>query len=314
MEEMRRVQQGGSGLVREFSPAYYGLCAAGGMLSAGTTHLAITPLDVLKVNMQANPIKYNSILSGFSTLLKEQGPSSLWRGWSGKLFGYGAQGGCKFGLYEYFKRLYSDVLMDQNRNFVFFLSSASAQVFADVALCPFEAVKVRVQTQPTFAKGLADGFPKLYKAEGLTGFYRGLIPLWGRNLPFSMVMFTTFEQSVDLIYSNIIQRRKEDCSRSQQLGVTCLAGYAAGAVGTVISNPADNVVTSLYNKKAENVLQAVKNIGLANLFTRSLPIRIAIVGPVVTLQWFFYDSIKLLSGLPTTGGIGRHQEATDLLA
>ncbi|KAJ6395407.1 hypothetical protein OIU77_020624 [Salix suchowensis] len=314
MENMRRAQQGGSGLVREFSPAYYGLCAAGGMLSAGTTHLAITPLDVLKVNMQANPIKYNSILSGFSTLLKEQGPSSLWRGWSGKLFGYGVQGGCKFGLYEYFKRLYSDVLMYQNRSFVFFLSSASAQVFADVALCPFEAVKVRVQTQPTFAKGLADGFPKLYKAEGLTGFYRGLIPLWGRNLPFSMVMFTTFEQSVDLIYSNVIQRRKEDCSRSQQLGVTCLAGYAAGAVGTVISNPADNVVTSLYNKKAENVLQAVKNIGLANLFTRSLPIRIAIVGPVVTLQWFFYDSIKVLSGLPTTGGIRRHQEATDLLA
>lgn len=52
MENMRRAQQGGSGLVREFSPAYYGLCAAGGMLSAGTTHLAITPLDVLKVNMQ----------------------------------------------------------------------------------------------------------------------------------------------------------------------------------------------------------------------------------------------------------------------
>ncbi|XP_034901280.1 mitochondrial phosphate carrier protein 1, mitochondrial isoform X3 [Populus alba] len=256
MEEMRGARQGGSSLVKEFSPAYYGLCAVGGMLSAGTTHLAITPLDVLKVNMQANPIKYNSILSGFSTLLKEQGPSSLWRGWSGKLFGYGVQGGCKFGLYEYFKRLYSDVLMDQNRNFVFFLSSASAQVFADVALCPFEAVKVRVQTQPTFANGLADGFPKLYKAEGLTGFYRGLVPLWGRNLPFSMVMFTTFEQSVDLIYRNVIQRRKEDCSRSQQLGVTCLAGYVAGAVGTVISNPADNVVTSLYNNKAENVLQA----------------------------------------------------------
>lgn len=68
-------------------------------------------------------------------------------------------------------------------------------------------------------------------------------------------MFSTFEHSVDLIYGNIIQKRKEDCSRIQQLGVTCLAGYAAGAVGTIISNPADNIVTSLYNKKAENVLQ-----------------------------------------------------------
>lgn len=276
---------------------YYGICAFGGILSAGTTHLAITPLDVLKVNMQVNPIKYYGISSGLSLLWKEGGPSALWRGWSGKLFGYGAQGGCKFGLYEYFKKLYSDVLVDHNRSVIFFLSSASAQVFADVALCPFEAVKVRVQTQPSFAKGLADGFPKLYATEGISGFYKGLIPLWGRNLPFSMIMFSTFEHSVDLIYRKIIERRKEDCSRTQQLGVTCLAGYTAGAVGTIISNPADNIVSSLYNKKANSVVQAAKNIGLANLFTRSLPVRITLVGPVVTMQWFLYDTIKVMSGL-----------------
>jgi solute carrier family 25 phosphate transporter 3 len=74
-------------------------------------------------------------------------------------------------------------------------------------------------------------------------------------LAVSMIMFSTFEHSVEMIYRNIIQRRKEDCSRAQQLGVTCLAGYAAGAIGTVISNPADNIVSSLYNKQAENVMQ-----------------------------------------------------------
>ncbi|KAK3005301.1 hypothetical protein RJ639_016911, partial [Escallonia herrerae] len=105
-------------------------------------------------------------------------------------------------------------------------------------------------------------------------------------------MYSTFEHSVDLIYCDLIQRRKQDCSRGQQLGVTCLAGYAAGAVGTIVSNPADNIVSSLYNRKADTVLQAAKNIGLVNLFTRSLPIRIMLVGPVVTLQWFFYDTIK----------------------
>ncbi|CAL1399331.1 unnamed protein product [Linum trigynum] len=289
-------------------PAYYTICALGGMLSAGTTHLAITPLDVLKVNMQVNPIKYSSIVSGFSTLWKEQGPSSLWRGWSGKLFGYGVQGGCKFGLYEYFKTFYSGFLPLQDRTSLFFLSSASAQVFADVALCPFEAVKVRVQTQPHFARGLVDGFPKIYRTEGLAGFYRGLFPLWARNLPFSMVMFSTFEHSVELIYHHLIQRTKEDCSRMQQLGVTCLAGYTAGAVGTVISTPADNIVSSLYNRKADSVRQAVRSIGVANLFTRSLSIRIALVGPVVTLQWFFYDTIKVLNGLPTSGGLSREHE------
>lgn len=34
---------------------YYKLCTLGGMFSAGTTHLLITPLDVLKVNMQVPP-------------------------------------------------------------------------------------------------------------------------------------------------------------------------------------------------------------------------------------------------------------------
>ncbi|KAJ4962441.1 hypothetical protein NE237_022380 [Protea cynaroides] len=295
----------------EFSPAYYGVCTMGGMFSAGTTHLAITPLDVLKVNMQVNPIKYNSMYSGLNILLREGGPSALWRGWAGKFLGYGVQGGFKFGLYEYFKKLYSDVLVDQNRSFIYFISSASAQVFADVALCPFEAVKVRVQTQPNFAKGLGDGFPKLYATEGLSGFYKGLVPLWCRNLPFSTIMFTTFEHSVDFLYCNVIQKRKENCSKAQQLGVTCVAGYASGAVGILISNPADNIVASLYNKKADNVMQAVKNIGLANLFTRSLPIRITLVGPVVTLQWLFYDAIKVLTGLPTSGGLENHLEGVN---
>ncbi|GKA78795.1 protein FAR1-related sequence 5, partial [Tanacetum coccineum] len=61
------------------------------------------------------------------------------------------------------------VLAGERQGVVFFLSSASAQVFADIALCPFEAVKVRVQTQPDFAKGVFDGFPKLYALEGISG-------------------------------------------------------------------------------------------------------------------------------------------------
>ncbi|XP_006343318.1 mitochondrial phosphate carrier protein 1, mitochondrial-like [Solanum tuberosum] len=293
----------GGKVCEEFTPGYYGVCAIGGMLSAGTTHLAITPLDVLKVNMQVHPIKYSSISTCFTTLLREQGPSAFWRGWAGKFFGYGVQGACRFGLYEYFKKVYSNVLVDQNKSLIFFASSASAEVIANVALCPFEAIKVRVQAQPHFAKGLSDGFPRIYASEGLHGFYRGLIPLLGRNIPFSIVMFSTFEHTVNFLYKKLIQKRREDCSRTQQLSVTCLAGYAAGSVGSIISNPADNIVASLNNKKASSLKQAVKKIGFLNLFTRSLPIRIMLVGPVVTLQWLFYDSIKILSGLPTSGHV-----------
>lgn len=68
-----------------------------------------------------------------------------------------------------------------------------------------------------------------------------------------MVMFSTFEHSVDFMYRNVIQRRKEDFSKPQQLGVTCLAGYASGSIGCLISNPTDNIVASLYYRKADSL-------------------------------------------------------------
>lgn len=117
-----------------------------------------------------NPAKYDSISSCFTTLLREGGVSAFWRGWAGKFYGYGLQGGFRFGLYEYLKSFYSNVWKDGNRSLVYFASSASAEVLANLALCPFEAVKVRVQTQPHFAEGLFDGFPKLYATEGFSGY------------------------------------------------------------------------------------------------------------------------------------------------
>lgn len=77
----------------------------------------------------------------------------------------------------------------------------------------------------------------------------------------SIVMFSTFEHTVNFLYKNLIQKRREECSRTQQLSVTCLAGYAAGSVGSIISNPADNIVASLNNKKA-STLKLVKSLNV----------------------------------------------------
>lgn len=63
----------GSGVIRlrgeekEKVKGHHSICAIGGMLSAGTSHLAITPLDVLKVNMQ---VPYPSFLAclGFKSI------------------------------------------------------------------------------------------------------------------------------------------------------------------------------------------------------------------------------------------------------
>ncbi|VAI75734.1 unnamed protein product [Triticum turgidum subsp. durum] len=70
------------------------------------------------------------------------------------------------------------------KTLIYLAGLASAEVIADIALCPFEAIKVRVQTQPGFARGLSDGLPKFIKAEGAAGLYKGLVPLWGCQIPY----------------------------------------------------------------------------------------------------------------------------------
>lgn len=55
------------------------------------------------------------------------------------------------------------------RTSLYLAASASAEFFADIALAPMEAVKVRLQTQPGFGKTLREGFPKILKDEGVAG-------------------------------------------------------------------------------------------------------------------------------------------------
>ncbi|KAL4584698.1 hypothetical protein LXL04_009306 [Taraxacum kok-saghyz] len=294
------------GKMEAFSLAYYAACSVGGSLSCGLTHMAVTPLDLVKCNMQINPAKYKTISSGFGTLLKEQGLKGFFTGWVPTLLGYSLQGACKFGFYEFFKKVYSDIAGPENaakyKTLIYLAGSASAELIADIALCPFEAVKVRVQTNPGFARGLSDGFPKFINAEGTAGLYKGLGPLWGRQIPYTMMKFASFETIVEMIYKHAIPIPKDQCSKSLQLGVSFVGGYVAGVLCAIVSHPADNLVSFLNNSQGATVGNAVKKLGVMGLFTRGLPLRILMIGTLTGAQWGIYDAFKVLVGLPTTGG------------
>lgn len=53
--------------------AYYGKCMIGGILSCGLTHTLITPLDVVKCNMQVDPTRFKSLPQGLSLIAKTEG-------------------------------------------------------------------------------------------------------------------------------------------------------------------------------------------------------------------------------------------------
>ena len=77
----------------------------------------------------------------------------------------------KYGFYELFKYIYGERLFpDSNKTVVYLAASASAEFFADIALCPLEAIKVRMQTTlPPYARNMREGWTKIVQTEGYAG-------------------------------------------------------------------------------------------------------------------------------------------------
>ncbi|KAG1450788.1 hypothetical protein G6F46_003675 [Rhizopus delemar] len=296
-----------------YSTNYFIACAAGGVLACGPTHTLVTPLDLVKCRNQVNPGLYKSVFDGWRTIVKNEGFRGVFTGIGPTAIGYSLQGAGKYGFYELFKVKYSKIVGEENahkyRTFVYLGASASAELIADVFLCPMEALKVRMQTSvPPFAKTTSEGFKKILATEGINGFYKGLMPLWGRQVPYTMVKFASFERTVEFLYKTFMPKPKSEYNKFQQLGVSFAGGYIAGVLCAVVSHPADVLVSKLNNlsgtaagQKKPSALEVAKQLGLKGLWTGLGP-RIVMIGTLTGLQWLFYDTFKVNVGLPTTGG------------
>ncbi|KAL9675159.1 hypothetical protein QQ045_003360 [Rhodiola kirilowii] len=90
------------------------------------------------------------------------------------------------------------------KTLIYLSGSASAEIIADIAMCPMEAVKVRVPTKPGFARD-------------------------------TMMKFASFETIVELLYKHAIPTPKDQCSGTFQLAVSFGGGYLAGVFCAIVS-------------------------------------------------------------------------------
>lgn len=182
---------------------------------------------------------------------------------------------------------------------LYLAASASAEFFADIALSPMESCKVRIQTSPvgTFPTTLRGAFPKILGEEGINGFYKSLVPLWGRQIPYTMMKFACFERTVEALYAYVVPKPRDQCSKSEQLVVTFAAGYIAGVFCAVVSHPADTVVSYMNKASGATVGDSVRALGMSGLWAGLGP-RIIMIGTLTALQWFIYDGVKVQLRLP----------------
>lgn len=144
-----------------------------------------------------------------------EGVAGITKGWVPTFYGYGAQGTFKFGLNEFFKDLYTNLVGEQvvedslaARMALWAAASGSAEIFADVALCPFEMVKVRMQVAlpgdaaAAVGSGMVGAMREMNANRAETKFpFGSLYPLWGRQVRQQHVNRSDVEDAVFYSYS-----------------------------------------------------------------------------------------------------------------
>lgn len=281
---------------------YYLKGAAAGGICCSITHGALCPVDVVKTRVQLDPVKYNrGLIGGFKQVVSEEGAMALTTGLGATAIGYFIQGWFKFGGVEFFKIKTAQYLGEEkawnNKTGIYIGAAACAEFIADLFLCPLEAVRIRAVSDPEWASGLGDGFAKMAKQEGIGGFYAGLLPILGKQIPYTCAKFVVQGTAADYIYAGMGQTPGE-VSKGTGIGISLLSGVVAGVAAAIISHPADTLLSKVNKKGAggdgpmmSRLMNIAKEIGFVKLCTVGLGPRCVMIGTLTAGQFGIFDTV-----------------------
>ena len=269
-------------------------CAAAGALSTCVSHTLTLPLDVLKTRIQSDAALAGlSLAAVYRRIVTQEGPRALLAGFTANGCGYFMQGAIKFGLYEACKRRIFRELDNrgingrtQHRVPVWVASSACAEVVACLALCPMEATKIRLVTDPLYASSTLGALRRVISENGIHSLWQGVAPILVRQVPYTVAKLAGYE---------VI---------SQRLRNPLAAGVLAGSAAAVVSQPGDVVLARLCGGSAQArltgvcaledasvgaVLASITNPG--QLFVGLYP-RACMCAVVCASQFFLYEALR----------------------
>ena len=286
-----------------FDMMYYLKGALAGGICCAVTHGALTPVDVVKTRIQLEPEVYNrGMIGGFRQVIANEGAGALLTGFGPTVAGYFIQGWFKFGGVEFFKINAAQAMGEEgawaNRVGIYLGASACAEFIADIFLCPLEATRIRLVSEPTFASGLIPAFVKLGSTEGIIrGFYSGFGPILLKQIPYTMAKFAVQGSAAEAIWSAAGQS-PESASGSTKMTVALSSGTIAGVAAAIISHPADTLLSKVNKAGAGgegSIMVRLGRIaaetGMVKLMTQGLGARCVMIGSLTAGQFAIFDTV-----------------------
>ncbi|XP_020365451.1 mitochondrial uncoupling protein 2 [Rhincodon typus] len=212
------------------------------------------PLDTAKVRLQIQgelksaaevaTVKYRGVFGTITTMVKTEGPRSLYSGLVAGLQRQMSFASVRIGLYDSVKQFYtkgSEHVGVGSRLLAGCTTGAMAVAFAQ----PTDVVKVRFQAQANLSSpnrrynSTIEAYKTIAKEEGVRGLWKGTFPNIARNAIVNCTELVTYDLIKDLLMKNGLLSDNLPCHFSSAVG--------AGFCTTIIASPVDVVKTRYMN-------------------------------------------------------------------
>uniref|UniRef100_A0A8C7ZHI1 Dicarboxylate carrier UCP2 n=1 Tax=Oryzias sinensis TaxID=183150 RepID=A0A8C7ZHI1_9TELE len=225
------------------------------MVSAGAAacvaDIVTFPLDTAKVRLQiqgekkaVEGIRYRGVFGTISTMIRTEGPRSLYNGLVAGLQRQVCFASIRIGLYDNVKNFYTGG-KDNPNVLIRILAGCTTGAMAVSFAQPTDVVKVRFQAQMNLNgvarrySGTMQAYRQIFQNEGMRGLWKGTLPNITRNALVNCTELVTY----DLIKEAILRHQL----LSDNLPCHFVSAFGAGFVTTVIASPVDVVKTRYMN-------------------------------------------------------------------
>lgn len=187
------------------APLWRKVCA--GAVTGSIGSAIASPTDLVKVRMQGEgklregeSARYRNVFHALSTIAKNDGVRGLWRGVGPTVQRAALLSASQIPAYDHTKNTLKQKQIMQEGLLLHFLSAIIAGFVTSLVTSPFDLVKTRIMNEQIVAKDklvystTMGSFKKIFRYEGLLGFYKGFIPNWMRIGPHTLITFMIFEQ------------------------------------------------------------------------------------------------------------------------
>jgi len=297
-----------SGLLSTFRTVKYEHLVAG--ISGGViSTLLLHPLDLLKIRFavdtstNSNQASYSGVKNAFSTIIRSEGMSGLYRGVTPNTVGAGCAWGFYFLFYQTIKTdkqkgnsklqlTPSDHLITATQAGILTLGLTNPIWVVKTRLCLQEELNPSsVVDKSKYYSGMWDAFKKIVKYEGFRGLYKGFTPgLFG--VSHGAVQFMAYEELKTSYNQYRHQPIDAKLTSSEYFAFAAISKFIAA----VTTYPYQVIRARLqdanctYTGTTDCILKTVQREGIAGLYKGMTPYLVHVM-PNICLVFLIYEKI-----------------------